>query len=506
MATFFTDYSQPQTQTSLSDMINTARGAQAYQQSQQMNPLAVQRATADTQTAQQGAATGAMELQKAQQANQERLKMMEFMKIPENYQTNGRVDIDKLNKSIPSIAPMTGHAYIENMTKLGQAQSTAESASTKLTTDQRQLFGPALIGLSNAKVADPKIYDSMLDHITEQYPGNKHVSDLAQSYKKMLKMASPSGAANPALPQLAGMAGTSLLSGEQVQAATAPKATLTDVGGQPTTSIIQPSVFGSQPTITVGTPGGMQPTLSPITGADMGTAFNPSAAEPLAHPVRNANQPYRADPSEAIDTAAGAKLRQDLLGHLNNTAEINRNLGETFSAITKLTPDAWYRSGVAGSVVRNLSNLVGSSDYQQLSKDLANVQLSQLAAQGGSMQTDAAKSLQGKANGSETYNPDVLLNIVKRTAAKQTELQLQAPAAQLASQRFGDNNAAKFQKEWSKNADSKVFEAMNINDAIQNPAEKKKAIDELLGRDPKARALFLKKYDNINKLIQTGSL
>ena len=101
MATFFTDYSQPQTQTSLSDMINTARGAQAYQQSQQMNPLAVQRATAETQTAQQGAATGAMELQKAQQANQERLKMMEFIKTPDNYQTNGRVDIDKLNKSIP---------------------------------------------------------------------------------------------------------------------------------------------------------------------------------------------------------------------------------------------------------------------------------------------------------------------------------------------------------------------------------------------------------------------
>ena len=165
-----------------------------------------------------------------------------------------------------------------------------------------------------------------------------------------------------------------------------------------------------------------------------------------------------------------------------------------------------YRSCFAGTIVRNLSNFVGSSDYQQLSKDLANVQLSQLAAQGGSMQTDAAKSLQARASGSETYNPDVLLNIIKRTAAKQTELQLQAPAAQLASQKFGDNNAAKFQQEWSKNADSKVFEAMNINNAVQNPIEKKKAIDELLGRDPKARALFLKKYDNINKLIQTGSL
>lgn len=506
MATFFTDYSQPQTQTSLSDMINTARGAQAYQQSQQMNPLAVQRATAETQSAQQGAATGAIELQKAQQANVERQKMMEFMKIPENYQTNGRVDIDKLNKSIPSIAPMTGHAYIENITKLGNAQSTAESASLNLTTQERQLFGSVLGALSHSNVTSADIYKSSINHVKSQYPDNKHMAAIAKSYTDMIDLLPQNENSQKALPRLAGMAAASLLTPEQAQAAFAPKATLTDVGGQPTTSITQPSVAGAPPTITVGTPAGVQPTLPPITGASMGAAFNPSAAEPLAHPVRNANQPYRADPSEAIDTAAGAKLRQDLLGHLNNTAEINRNLGETFSAITKLTPDAWYRSGVAGSVVRNLSNLVGSSDYQQLSKDLANVQLSQLAAQGGSMQTDAAKSLQARASGSETYNPDVLLNIVKRTAAKQTELQLQAPAAQLAAQRFGDNNAAKFQKEWSKNADSKVFEAMNINDAIQNPAEKKKAIDELLGRDPKARALFLKKYDNINKLIQTGSL
>ena len=65
---------------------------------------------------------------------------------------------------------------------------------------------------------------------------------------------------------------------------------------------------------------------------------------------------------------------------------------------------------------------------------------------------------------------------------------------------------AKFQQEWSKNADSKVFEAMNINKSVQDPVAKKRAIDELLGSDPKARALFAQKYKNINKLVETGSL
>ena len=38
---------QPQTQTSLGDMLNIARGAQAYQQAQTLNPLAVEKAKAD---------------------------------------------------------------------------------------------------------------------------------------------------------------------------------------------------------------------------------------------------------------------------------------------------------------------------------------------------------------------------------------------------------------------------------------------------------------------------
>jgi hypothetical protein len=220
--------------------------------------------------------------------------------------------------------------------------------------------------------------------------------------------------------------------------------------------------------------------------------------------VRNANQPYRPDPTEAADTTAGVNLRQGLLGHLNNTAEANRNLDETLSAITKLKPDSMWSKGLLGTITRNISNLAGSSDYQQLSKDLANLQISQIKAQGGT--TDAGSALQAKANGTETYNPDVLLNIWKRTKAKQTEMLMQAPALQQFSQKYGDANVAKFQREWSKNADSKVFEAMNINEYVNDPVQKKQAIDALLGTDPKARALFLKKYDNINKLVANGSL
>jgi hypothetical protein len=238
------------------------------------------------------------------------------------------------------------------------------------------------------------------------------------------------------------------------------------------------------------------------------TASSMDISQPsqLPHKPRTAGQPYMPDPSEAVDLQAGQVLRTGLVNHLNNTAELNNNLNESFSAITKLDPGAWYTSGATGTMLRTLKNLVGSSDYQQLSKDLANVQLSQLQAQGGSMQTDAGKRLQDMASGSATYNPDVLLNIMKRTQAKQIELQMQAPGLQAFSQRYGDANYAKYVQDWSKNADSKVFQAIAIGQSGMSKPDQQRAINELLGSDAKVRQTFFTKYNNIKSLSQSGVL
>jgi hypothetical protein len=65
----------------------------------------------------------------------------------------------------------------------------------------------------------------------------------------------------------------------------------------------------------------------------------------------------------------------------------------------------------------------------------------------------------------------------------------------------------KFQQEWSKNADSKIFEVINLaKDTELTAEEKKKIANELMGKDPKQRAIFNEKYQNILKLQQTGSL
>ena len=85
---------------SLGDMINMARAGQAYQQAQQINPLEVQKS-------QQAVQKAGIELGQLQQADRERRDLQEFFANPNNFQTNGRIDIDKINKVVPTIAPYT---------------------------------------------------------------------------------------------------------------------------------------------------------------------------------------------------------------------------------------------------------------------------------------------------------------------------------------------------------------------------------------------------------------
>ena len=162
-------------------------------------------------------------------------------------------------------------------------------------------------------------------------------------------------------------------------------------------------------------------------------------------------------------------------------------------------------SGVAGAIRRKISGWAGDPTYIELSKDLANVQIGNLKALGGSMDTVAGQSLQKYANGDETYPPDVLIKIVRRNKADLTNIDMQATAAQRFKQQFGDNNMNKFKQDWSKNADSKVFEAINISKEITDPKEKEKEYNKLFP-NPSDRKEFLEKYRNLKKLSETGSL
>ena len=504
MADSFTGYTNlAMPQTSLADMMNMASGVQQYQQAQQMNPLALQQRQLELQKAQ---AMFNPDIARAQ-AESERAR------------TEANVSAGTAQPRISAAQSEAQKAEVGALDSRFKYDSGMHESFAKILDGFR--FDPRLQDPKNVKSSDASdiMHEIKVSARTAGIP--ERTADALTAPGLLTALGKPSQFADY-LANTAGQTQTALEKRNAVQ----PTVSVTPEGR--TVTQVPGRLPYQTPTVTVGTAGGMQegapaPSAAPapqvgVQPLDMGGAFGLSAPVPLTYPKRTTQQ-YIPLPGEAEAQANGIKLRTALTNGLNNTADMNRNVQESFSAITKLDPGALYTSGAVGTVYRNAKNLLGSSDYQQLSKDLANLQIAQMQASGGSLDTDAGKSLQAKAMGTETYNPDVLLNIMQRIDANKTELQLKAPAANLFAQKNGDNNFAKFQQEWSKNADSKVFQAINIFHNVTDPQEQKAQINNLLGFNvppnatqsqidavKKSRKLFAEKYDNIQKLITKGSL
>jgi hypothetical protein len=226
---------------------------------------------------------------------------------------------------------------------------------------------------------------------------------------------------------------------------------------------------------------------------------------PLAYQVRQAGQAYTALPQEETDRKVGTEFRNNLVSRLPNMATERRNIDETIEVAEKLEKSSAPTSGILGAAYRKVATWAGDPTYYELSKNLAQTTLSNMQALG--LRTDADKNLSSAANGDYTYPPETLIKIAQRAKADMHNIEMQAAAAEKFSQKFGDNNMNAFKQMWSNNADTKIFQAMNIfNDPKLSAEEKAKARDKLLGTDPKQIKIFNEKYKNINKLVQTGTL
>jgi len=168
-------------QLSLSDMLNMARGAQAYQQAQQINPLQVQQQQAVTQGAQAEATI-------KQQAASEQQAVKNFLSNPENYQDeNGNADYSKLQKNVMALAPTTGSAIIQNIANTQNAQTTAKQSFLNLGKSQRDIYNSAIGPLAYAGIQNPNNYIDAIKFAQKTNPDDKdfmqHGDDLINLIK-----------------------------------------------------------------------------------------------------------------------------------------------------------------------------------------------------------------------------------------------------------------------------------------------------------------------------------
>ena len=244
-------------------------------------------------------------------------------------------------------------------------------------------------------------------------------------------------------------------------------------------------------------------------------------APQLMFPVRQPGTNYAQLPNEATKTTEGGQYVSGLIDRKKNLVTDRRNLDEMLKQVEKVkeetprVPGTNPVSNALNATIRKASVATADPQYQQLSKDIANMQISNLKAAGGSMDTVAGQQLQAHANGTEVYDPDVLLNIGRRAKADMKNLDLQTDAATKFIQRYGPNNMDTFKKIWGDNADSKLFEMMTHHeDKTMTPEQKKMKRDELVGitpdMSPEKKKELLKEFQDknnvIQKLVNTGGL
>jgi hypothetical protein len=480
-------YEGPQVM-SIGDMINTARAGQAYQQSQQMNPLAVQQQ-------QQVIAKGGIELGQQQQADRERKNLQEFFANPDNFQTNGRIDIDKINKVVPTIAPYTGSEYVTKYTTLGKAQTDAISAKQNLTTSAREKIAQRFNILARLGIDKVEPYIKEMDLMKQENPDDPDTHRLLDAYKTIWQTEMKSG---PDLPNKVIAGAQTLLTPAQQQSQFTPSISVQD--GR--TVVTTPGVGAKQPTAEVGIAGGLQqggPKQLPTAGSEIAPGMR------IPYPVRSSTQPYLPEPTEAKDLTSGAAYRDSLVNRQTALSTSRRNVEETIAQAQKIGSELKFpKGGALGNIEQKIRSAIATDEYKMLAKSLANLQISNLAALGQGGNTVAGMDLTKVASGDLSVPPDVLVKIARRAQSDMTNIDMQAQGAQQFQQRFGDNNMKAYQQAWNANADSLIFEAINLSRDITDPAQLKTELDRLFPSKAKHDE-FLKKYRNLKRLSETGT-
>lgn len=502
------NYAKPQA-TSLGDMLGMASGIQNFQQAQQLNPLALEKAQIENQV--------------LRQKNDERLKLQEFTSNPANWQTNGRIDMDKINAVIPKIAPLTGPDVISSLSGLHKSQTEAAKAKQDLTQTERTIIGNTDHSLGLMGVNDPQKIIQVYKGLIKNNPDNPSLERMINSRIELLSKAE----AGPAITKDLLAESASLLSIPEQRSQFAPKVSLTNTGGQLQETLTTPmSPTGQAPNIQMT--GRAQPlTMAPGTqyvptgktdqnNNPTAIAYSPSgqllgevtipagvssnmmqgAQQPPQQgtmppqgampqqgggmpqqqvgapqaPAMPSNAPVRMRPGENADTLRDA---QAIRTRANASAANVPNQQFNSNQIIKIADDV-----ISGKGAGAIANLTGgyaalpfggdnATNLQQLGHYMA-LQTAELSKSSGLSGTDAANQIAGQIAGTTDWTAPAIKQTARVNRALSTATSLFNQGVENEFAKTKDPFAARdFQNKWGQIADVnaiRLYDAMKNND------------------------------------------
>jgi hypothetical protein len=444
---FNTDLTPKVQGTNIADMINLARGIQGYQQAEQLNPLAVQKAR--------------MDIEQAQQMN-----------------------------------PL---AVQKSTEEVKQAKIGTESATTKLGGEKMQKFmdtvgarvtDQELLGAIQAK--DKQKVKDLISGDIQELIKNKILTpaEAMQSGARMLDLADNN--LDAVLPALKNLVTRAASSESRLGLQTGQIIKIGNVEYQYNPATGQTTQIGTAGGATSGATGGTQPqTKPPAKGQELFREDMPIV--PGAVMQLNERQQARYTEGEKIQ-----KDSNDQVKHANEMTQSIRKIRETIgSAAGSLT----------GQALRNaLKSAVGSAEYETLTKNLEDLYVRNTEAMGGN--TDAARESIRKISGSADLTKEALEGIIDRVDASSHALkkfnQGFSNYAKNTSTENANIHARQFQQAWTQNADPLVFMAQTINASNKSKAEKQLMQQKLLKDLTDDQLADLKKKAKNIKLLEAG--
>jgi hypothetical protein len=468
---------KPVPQSSLADMLGVARGAQAYQQAQQVNPLLLQQQ-------QQTTRTGQIALSVEEQKDIERRNMQTVVADPSLYMTDGKYDPSKAAAIATKVAPLTGLSYLKDMAGSFGAQETFKTGAIGTETAQMDFANKQVLGIANRLTG---LINNPLIIASEQNPNevdknaltarvNKYAQEQAVALgipkDKAELLIAPyleQATTNPAgFRQFLKDKLLSTLDQGSRLTAMQPSGTPVSTGAQ--VGMVQTGQFGPQvPGATL--PGTVFDVQVPPTQPVVTATGQTQLVGPMS---QRGNQPMVTNLGPAqtsLLSAGGTNIAEDLSKTLADAKEAPTRIA-TFQNIKKLAPEAFV--GVGGArkeLAAGIAAAVGWNIFEaeKTATDELAKNTNLLTLTGGN--TDAARAIAEASNPNKKMTEkalkdvaDQLIGMEKMKVARANFLTpVQNDAAQFSQrqQQFNSLSDYRLFQEMSRDEVKKLYESMS---------------------------------------------
>jgi len=482
-------------QMKLSDMLNMASKGYELKKMKELYPAMIEKAKAESESAQSGAVMKDIEASQASIRNKEQMKLNAFMQDPKNYMDeNGDIDLTKANKAIPIIAPMTGTDHLSKLSTLAQNNTLAKDAKLKFSQNEREIVASTYGALGRANVTDPKEYASALDNLVKAFPDSPSMKQYADAAKGNLMMVGD----HSKLPAVAIGTANQLLTLPQQQTAFTPTTNVATVGGQQVPVTTTPSATGGAPQVNVGQFGGTTPQTQPPAGAPgMPKIVNEDPTLTYTGPA----QPLQLNPVQEGLFKAGQENFNKLPALQQQAQEAKEYVRGATNAV-----EAAKGSTLAQKLQAGGKYVFENPELDRLTKNLAGVLVSNANTMGLN-RSDASFADAEKLSGSAKISNEALKDILQRADAQASAADKYATAVKNYREKRGEINASihegRFKSAWSNAYDSKIFQMDNIANSNLPDAEKTARIQDLTkNMSPSAYTKFVNDAKTIHRLEQ----